>query len=425
MGLVVDNFAGGGGASTGIEAALGRPVDIAVNHDAAAIEMHRANHPQTRHLCEDVFDVSPREVCGGRPVDVAWFSPDCKHFSRAKGGKPVDRKIRGLAWVAVRWAREVKPHVIFLENVPEFLTWGPLDDAGRPVKERVGEEFGRWKAALEALGYRVEYRMLVAADYGAPTIRKRLYLIARADDLPIEWPSASHRNPKLESDVFDGGRPAWRTAAECIDWSLPCPSIFGRKRALKERTISRIAKGLQRFALGASLPFVVQLFSVAEEVFLPFLTEHANASNQRNIAVDEPLRTQCAQVKGGHFAVVAARCSRVASAECAPLLGSFLVKYYGNEKGGCSLDTPMPTVTVRDRLGLVNVFGESYRIVDIGMRMLTPRELARAQGFPDSYVLTGSRTNQVARIGNSVCPPVAEALVRANCMWAIDQEATA
>ena len=163
IGLVVDNFAGGGGASAGIEAALGRPVDIAVNHDAAAIEMHRANHPLTRHLCEDVFDVSPREVCGGRPVDVAWFSPDCKHFSRAKGGRPVDKKIRGLAWVAVRWAREVKPRVIFLENVPEFLTWGPLDGAGRPVKERVGEEFGRWKASLEALGYRVEYRLLVAA----------------------------------------------------------------------------------------------------------------------------------------------------------------------------------------------------------------------------------------------------------------------
>lgn len=532
MGLIVDLFAGGGGASTGIEAALGRCVDVAVNHDAAAVEMHAANHPGTLHLCEDVFDVDPLEACGGRPVDVLWASPDCKHFSRAKGGKPVDKRIRGLANVVVTWAARVCPKVILLENVPEFLTWGPLGADDRPIKERAGEDFARWKGELEALGYRVEHRMLVAADYGAPTIRKRLYLVARRDGLPIVWPEASHGRVR-SGDLFDGGVRPWRTAAECIDWSIPCPSIFGRKRPLAEKTLQRIARGLKRYVLEAREPFIVSLTHHGGDraeglgepmrtvtgahrgekaLVMPYLTEHANASSPRCFAADEPLRTQVAQVKGGHFAVVAPTLiqtgfgEREGQAPRAPGLDkplgtivaggakhalvsaflakhfggvvgqdarvpastvtavdhhglvaahltklygtstgadvrepmptvtgegqhvgevrAFLVKYYGNEREGCSIEEPMHTVTSKDRLGLVTIHGVDYAIVDIGMRMLSPRELARAQGFPEEYVLTGTKTNQVARIGNSVCPPVAEALVRANCGFAsvVEQE---
>jgi DNA (cytosine-5)-methyltransferase 1 len=242
--IVVDNFAGGGGASTGISIALGRSVDVAINHDPAAIAMHKANHPDTEHYCESVWDVDPLLVTGGRPVALAWFSPDCKHFSKAKGGKPVEKKIRGLAWIALKWAAKVHPRVIMLENVEEFKTWGPVRK-GKPIKKLAGTTFKKWESQSESLGYKIEHRELRACDYGAPIIRKRFFLVARCDGKPIVWPKATHGDPSSIA-VQSGKLKPWRTAAEIIDWSLPCPSIFERKRPLAEDTMRRIARGIQK-----------------------------------------------------------------------------------------------------------------------------------------------------------------------------------
>jgi DNA (cytosine-5)-methyltransferase 1 len=280
--LIVDNFAGGGGASMGIEAALRRCVDLAINHDRAAVEMHSINHPHTRHLCEDVWQVDPVEATAGRRVGLAWFSPDCKHFSRAKGGKPVEKRIRGLAWIVVKWAKLGRPRVIILENVREFEEWGPLDKYNMPCQKRKGQTFRRWVSSIRSLGYAVEWRMLNAADYGAPTHRRRLFLIARCDGKPIVWPAPTH----------GPGRKAYRTAAECIDWSLPCPSIFltreeGRKlgvnRPLAEKTMRRIAMGLKRFVLDNPKPFIVH-------------TTHAG--HRRPHGIDEPVPTVTAAHRG-------------------------------------------------------------------------------------------------------------------------------
>ncbi|SBS28986.1 Modification methylase BspRI [Marinomonas spartinae] len=469
--LIVDNFAGGGGASTGLEMALGRPVDIAINHDPEAIRLHAANHPDTEHYCESVWDINPAEVCKGRPVAIAWFSPDCKHFSKAKGGKPVDKNIRGLAWVAVRWAATVRPKVIMLENVEEFKTWGPVKD-GEPALNQKGESqkgktFKNFVKELVKLGYKVEWNELKAFEFGVPTTRKRFFLIARCDGHPICWPTPTHGDPK-SLEVQSGILKPWKTAADIIDWSLPCPSIFTRKRPLAENTLKRIAKGLQRFVIESDKPFVAP----------SFITEHANASNQRNMPIDEPLRTICAQVKGGHFGLVTAfltkfRSGSVGYEACSPVhtitaggeqkrLGTantqgivtthliklrnnnygspvtdpvptitaggnhigevraFLVKYYGTAVGR-AIDEPLHTVTTKDRFGLATIHGEDYQIVDIGMRMLTPRELYRAQGFPDSYIIDQlndgtklSKAAQVRMCGNSVCPKLGAALVRAN-----------
>lgn len=433
--LIVDNFAGGGGASAGIEAAIGRPVDIAINHSPAAMAMHEANHPKTRHYVEDVFKVSPREVVSGRPVGLAWFSPDCRHFSKAKGGKPVDRKIRGLAWVAVKWAEQVRPRVIILENVEEFETWGPLipklkdgvpqfDASGVqamvPDPTRAGLSFRRWTGRLRNLGYTIEFRQLVAADYGAPTTRRRFFLIARCDGQPICWPEPTHRDPRQGDDLFASGLLPWRTSAECIDFSIPCPSIFERKRPLAEKTMARIAEGLRRYVIECADPFIVGI-------------DNQSSGPGAAWPLDEPLRTITQE---NRFALVAPTLisigygEREGQAPRAPsldkplgtvvgsgkhaLVSAFLVAYYGNERGGISLREPMRTITSKDRLGLVVVRGETYRIADIGLRMLAPRELANAQGFPPDYILTGPQYEQVARIGNSVCPPVATALVRAN-----------
>lgn len=450
--LVVDNFAGGGGASTGIELATGRSPDIAVNHDADALAMHEANHPSTRHMREDVWDVDPVAVCGGRPVGLAWFSPDCTFFSKARGAKPFrDRRRatrrRALAHIVVRWASAVRPRVICMENVEEFEDWGPLGPDGLPDPDRIGLSFRRWRRQLENLGYAVEWRQLRACDYGAPTTRKRLFVVARCDGAPIVWPTPTHG---------PGRSQPYRTAAECIDWTIPVPSIFGRSRPLAENTLRRIARGLRRFVLEAPRPFVVP---VSGSLAAPFLTEHANASSQRIFAADEPLRTQCANVKGGHFALVTAFLARHYGgnendgadlrqpmhtittqdhhAAVTVQLGmfdapapqpwradevrAFLVKFYGNEQEGHSLQLPLGTVTTKDRFGLVTVAGREYQIVDIGMRMLAPRELFRAQGFPEGYVVeTGAdgrvltKTAQVRMVGNSVAPPAAAALVAAN-----------
>ncbi|WP_445287668.1 DNA cytosine methyltransferase [Variovorax atrisoli] len=330
--LIIDNFAGGGGTSTGLEAAFGRPVDIAINHDPEALAMHALNHPHTWHLLESVWDVNPIAVTGNRPVALVWLSPDCKHFSKAKGGTPVAKHIRGLAWVGMRWVALTKPRVLMLENVEEFTTWGPLlvgaDGTARPDPARKGKTFESFVRQLRGHGYQVEWRELRACDHGAPTIRKRLFLVARRDGLPIVWPEPTHGDP-TSREVLAGKLLPWRTAAECIDFSLPSQSIFGRERALATNTLRRVAKGIWRHVLTSPKPFIVGVGGrmgqsperpvdkplqtitskadacVAQPVLAPFVSEHANASNQRNMAADEPLRTICAQVKGGHFSLVA------------------------------------------------------------------------------------------------------------------------
>ncbi len=473
--LIVDNFAGGGGASCGIELALGRHVDIAINHDPEAVAMHTLNHPQTEHHCESVWDIDPLTVTQGRPVGLAWFSPDCKHFSKAKGGKPRDKRIRGLAWVAVRWAALVRPRVIILENVEEFQTWGPLRDDGTPCPDRRGHTFRDFVRQLQELGYAVEWRELRACDYGAPTTRKRLFLVARCDGQPIVWPAPTHGAPGSAGVKARTLKP-WRTAAECIDWSLPCPSIFDRAKPLAEATMRRIARGVQRYVIEAAKPFVVPTPS---GLTAPVMTEIANASSPRCMPADEPLRTICAETKGGHHALIAPTLIQTGYGEragqaprvpgldkplgtvvaggakhalvCAflakhfggnyagpgapmtdpmhtvttqdhhALVTAFLTKYYGEGGQDQHLSDPLHTIPTVDRFGLVTVEQQQYRIADIGMRMLEPRELYRAQGFPESYqiapVINGKplpKRAQVRMCGNSVSPPLASALARAN-----------
>ena len=488
--IIVDNFAGGGGASTGIEMAIGRSVDIAINHDPDAIAMHKANHPLTEHYCENVWDIDPVTATGGRPVGLAWFSPDCKHFSKAKGGKPVNKNIRGLAWVALRWAATVKPRVIMLENVEEFKTWGPLKD-NRPDPKQKGRTFNCFVNALKHHGYVVDYRELKACDYGAPTTRKRFFLIARCDGRPITWPRPTHGDP-AKPEAKAKRLKVWHTAAEIIDWSIPCPSIFDRKKPLCENTMRRIAKGLKKFVFDNPEPFIIQVNHSGESfrgadldkpfptvtakhgfglvapsliqyhseqsgkevrgqsmskpimvvdssnryglvtaflakhfggnyqgpvasmenplptittvdhnaVVIPYMMHYYGASIGKN--VEEPLGTVTA--KGQHIAEVQA----------------FLIKYYG-QCDGQNINKPIHTITTKDRFGLVTIFGKDYIIVDIGMRMLEPRELFNAQGFPREYIIDFdcngkkySRSAQVARAGNAVPPPLPAALVRAN-----------
>lgn len=533
--IVVDNFAGGGGASTGIEIAIGRSVDIAINHDPAAIAMHRANHPATEHYTEDVWKVDPVEACAGRPVALAWFSPDCKHHSKAKGGKPVSKKIRGLAWVAVKWAKAVHPRVIMLENVEEFQDWGRLDEKNRPDPRYKGETFRRFVSQLEKLGYHVEYRLLRACDYGAPTIRKRFFLIARCDGQKIVWPEPTHAAPD-SIEVRMGSKKPWVPVSEVLDFSLPCPSIFASSeeimeqygiravRPLSENTMKRIARGLMKFVVNNPKPFIVQVNHSGDQfrgqdiddpldtitakhgtgVVAPVLmrnNENAVGSDAREpigtittgghhmlIApsiiqyhseqddgvrgqtVDKPIMTVDASNRYGmvsafiskfygggntspasdvgdplptvtavdHNAVCAAyitqfnnRCDGQSADD--PLntmtarsnhfgeVLAFLVKYYGSGDNAVSCEKPAPTITVKDRMGLVTVRGQDYKIVDIGLRMLTPRELFDAQGFPSDYIIdvdadgkSYPKSEQVARCGNAVCPPIPTALVRAN-----------
>lgn len=657
--LIADNFAGGGGASTGIAMAIGRHPDIAINHDAAAIAMHLANHPTTHHYCQSVWAVNPEEATRGRPVGLAWFSPDCKHFSKAKGGKPVERQIRDLAWVAVKWAKTVRPRIIMLENVEEFVTWGPLGEDERPCKARKGQTFRKWLNALKSLGYKVEWDELRACDYGAPTIRKRFFLIARCDGRPIVWPAPTHGAPDSEA-VKSGRLKPWRTAAEIIDWSLPCHSIFltreegravGCNRPLADATMARIARGVQRYVLDAAKPFIVNLTHHGRErtesvddpvrtitgahrgeksIVAPYLVPRygerdgqeprtrsvedpaatvvptgngdqlvtpflagcgGRAAQSPPKSADQPMNTITAKAdqiltapvivrtahgerdktgkkrtRGDHDAaappptvtaspefalaamhmtkfsensdghlpdepihtvmagaprhgVVAAHLTKfnsgstgqpldepaptvtansyikrpggappqgvvaaflaqhnagpnegtgardaeaplstvtqtgsqqaIVTAEAAHLLNlkgsdrragpadhpaftvtsggfhlaevrAFMLKYYGTDQDP-RLEEPAHTVTTKDRFGLVTVEGEDFQIVDIGMRMLVPRELFRAQGFPESYVIDPvfngkpmTKTEQVSKAGNSVCPQLAEALVRAN-----------
>ena len=646
--LIIDNFAGGGGTSTGLEQAFGRPVDIAINHDPEALAMHAANHPHTTHLCESVWDVDPIKVTGNRPVGLVWLSPDCKHFSKAKGGKPVEKRIRGLAWVTLRWAAKCKPRVIMLENVEEFKTWGPLlveaDGSAKPDPAKKGKTFDSFIRQLRAHGYTVDYREMRGCDHDTPTIRKRFFLVARRDGIAIKWPEPTHGAPD-SIGVRAGKLLPYRTAAECIDFSLPCPSIFERDRPLAPATLRRIAKGIMRYVVDAEEPYIVNVansktsgrapnvwpmgeplrtitsapgFAMVAPTIVPvthqggdrtesigepfrtitgahrgekalgvatlvqvgygeregqapraldiekplgtvvgaaakhalveaelapfvmtnttghpgagvdmpvptitaagnqavataflakhytgvvgsdltdpigtvtacdhhslvtaFLTEHANASNQRVMPADAPLRTICAQVKGGHFSMVSAHITKfrtgatgsdmntplptitagpkenpagaphalgIVTSNLVKLRGtstaagtdeplgtvsaggqhhaevrSFLLAYYGTDQSQ-GLADPLATVTSRDRFGLVTIHGQDYQIVDIGLRMLQPRELFRAQGFPDDYIIGDdpaqglklTKSAQVRMCGNSVCPPMAKALILAN-----------
>lgn len=560
-GLIVDSFAGGGGASCGIEMALGRSPDIAINHDGDALAMHAANHPGTLHLTENIWQVDPDDVCGSKPIDLFWASPDCKHFSKAKGGTPVNQNIRGLAWVVVRWARrrppERRPRVILLENVEEFRDWGPVlvaeDGKAVPCAKRRGEEFKAWVKALRQLGYRVDWRELRACDYGAPTIRKRLFIVARRDGEPIVWPAPTHA-PADDPRVIAGELKPWRSAADIIDWSVPCPSIFDTsaqimekfgvraKRPLAPATKRRVARGVKRYVLDNPEPFIVSVAhgdsggrreypiddplgtltrSPQHAVVSPFFAPLTHQGSDRTNGPEEPLRTvTCAHrgetaviapwfvlrygerpgqeprprsiqepaptivPTGNGAALVAAfmaqhntgvvghdarapvstitgrgtqqqlvACHMMphfgasgARSAAAPvgtvtaggggkqaLIAAFLTKYYGQGEGQRA-DEPAHTVTTRGRFGLVtvNVRGTDYVLTDIGMRMLTPRELFRAQGFPDSYIIDrradGSKltkTAQTRMAGNSVCPPLAAALARANAPFAMAKRGAA
>ncbi|WOQ37652.1 DNA cytosine methyltransferase [Acinetobacter soli] len=477
--LIIDNFAGGGGTSTGLEQAFGRSVDVAINHDPKALAMHRANHPDTRHYCESVWDVDPRQVTNGKPVGLVWLSPDCKHFSKAKGSKPVDKKIRGLAWVALRWADLVEPDVIMLENVEEFKTWGRIGEDGKPCPKHKGNTFKSFVNAFRYQGYVVEWRVLIACDYGAPTTRRRFFLIARRDGLPIVWPKPTHARPDSK-EVLRGNLLPWRTAAECIDWSIPCPSIFERKKPLAESTSKRVAIGLVKQVINNPDPFIVN------ETLAPVMTEIANASSPRCMKANEPLRTICASVKGGHHALVTAFIAKhytgvvgdkdckepldtitskdhhslvtgtivklrnncvgqsvdeplhtiTASAGHFAAVSAFLTAFYGNEKDVNRVDHPLRTITTKDRFGLVMVKGVPHRITDIGLRMFQPNELFKAQGFPETYIFSYgvdesgqtirlTKTEQTRMVGNSVPPNLAFALAKANFSYLTENEVCA
>ncbi len=574
--IIVDSFAGGGGASTGIELALGRIVNAAINHDPAAIRMHEANHPYTEHYQASVWDVDPEAVCRGRPVALAWFSPDCKHFSKAKGAALVDRKIRGLAWIVLRWAAKVRPRVIILENVEEFQTWGPVRK-GKPVKKLAGTTFQKFVGQLRALGYSVEWRELVAADYGAPTTRRRLVLIARCDGRAIVWPERTHA-PRDSAEVRSGKLLPWRSAAEIIDWSLPCPSIFSTKdeiherygisavRPLADNTMRRIIRGVDKFTIKSGAPFIVECnhsggghVTDSQEPCKTITAKHTggicrpilapltmtNTSNSVGAPVSAPMNTVRTGGGGGQMLVTTSlMCigqtgggNRIRSLhEPAPttvskqeacLVASSLIQYHtektenaraaGLDKPICTVDaanrygltcanlveyygggrpldvqSPMHTVTSHDReavvaahvvkykrdevgtrpseplptqtaggvfgcckavlckigtserlhywpqirdllnrycgyalgtddLLLLSIGGAPYYIADIGLRMLSPRELYNAMGFPPDYIIDHDaagkpypKTQQVARCGNAVCPPMAAAVVAAN-----------
>lgn len=601
--IIVDNFAGGGGASTGIELAIGRSVDIAINHDPNAVAMHTTNHPDTLHYCESVFDVNPLVATAGRPVGLAWFSPDCRHFSKAKGSKPVEKEIRGLAWIVIRWALAVRPRVMMLENVEEFKTWGPLivsaDGGQRPDPDRAGETFEAFCGMLSGgipaghpalvecceflgiaadgelaqqlvggLGYAVDHRELRACDFGAPTIRKRFFMVMRCDSVPVTWPEPTHGDPKTPA-VQSGRLAPWRTAAECIDWSIPAQSIFDRKKPLAENTLKRIARGIQRFVIDSASPFIVKCNHTTTKgkydcfrgqsldeplqtitkthgyaVAVPHLTKFRTGATGQSIIEpvptvtagtskrpggnghalgivapiiarqfgasighrsDEPSATITAGGGGksqlvaanlvkhyggnyqgagigldepthsvttvDHHAVVAAHlmvnntghpggaadqpAHTVTTGNHHAAVTSHLVMLRGTCRDGRGVDAPAPGLTAgglhvgnvetslatdgydeqraaqvlaflreycgADSDGLVTVGGVVYRIVDIGMRMLQPAELYRAQGFPEWYIIDQdyrgvkyAKDKQVARCGNAVPPPFAEALVRAN-----------
>jgi DNA (cytosine-5)-methyltransferase 1 len=444
--LIVDNFAGGGGASTGIEMATGYSVDIAINHDPEAIRMHKANHPNTIHYCEDVWQVDPVKACNGHPVGLAWFSPDCKHFSKAKGGKPKDKFIRGLAWVACRWAGLVRPRVIMLENVEEFKTWGPLNRGHHPIKAKQGKTFGKFVQQLTDLGYEVQFKELVAADYGAPTMRKRFFIIARCDGRPIVWPKPTHA-PADNEEVKAGLLKPYAGAYTQLDFSLPCPSIFETSEEIKEKygiravrplakkTMDRIGRGIKKFVLDNPEPFIIK--DESNDTKIPILIQYHSETTKdevRGQEIEAPIMTVDGSNRYGLVTSFISKFYKSGTGQDArePLhtitagdghfgeVRAFLTKYYGSGTGQ-DIKEPLDTVTSRDRFGLITIEGVDYQIVDIGLRMLEPKELYGCQGFPDDYIIdhdytgkTYPRSEQVRRCGNAVCPPIPAALVKAN-----------
>lgn len=426
--MIVDIFAGGGGASTGIYQATGRHPDLAINHDQTAISVHASNHPTTNHACASVWEVEPRAAVAGRKVGLLWASPDCRHFSRASGGRPKWKSVRALPGVVITWATRVRPRIIVVENVREMQGWGPLLDDGTPCPDRIGRSFRWWVGRLRGLGYTLDWRELCAADYGIPTIRTRLFVVARCDGQPITWPQPTHGK---RPGMFEA---PWRQAAEIIDWSIPCPSIFTREKPLVAATLQRVAKGIRRYVLGTT-PFLVSLgdaptFSAGHRMTAS--ARPARTSAQRNLvaaflaqhnlhAVGSSLRQPVSTLttSGSQQQLVTARLAND-DIQGAERVSAFLMSYYSKGGQHQPISAPLGTVTTHDHFALVTVAGQEVPIIDIGMRMLRPHELAAAQGFPPDYVLqhrnTGeaiSKKDQVRLIGNSVCPPIAEAVIRA------------
>ncbi len=431
--LIIDCFAGGGGASVGIEMALGRPVDIAINHDPQAIRMHKVNHPDTLHLTEDIFKVDLKKYVAGRHVSLMWASPDCTSHSKAKGGQPRNKGLRILPWAVYKHAKAILPDVILMENVEEIQQWGPLDDAGHPIKERAGEDYKRFIAAMKKLGYDFDSRELVAADYGAPTTRKRWYAIFRRDGKPITWPEPTHSKSGAD------GRLKWLECGDYIDWSDLGRSIFDRPRPLADATMKRIANGYVKYVVNNPQPYIVKNQSAVS--FMIQYHGETREGDSRGQLLTEPIKTIDTSNRYGLVTAFVTKFYKSGTDQICEeplhtittspghfgLISAFLIKYYGT---GCGQEAgkPLGTITTKDRFGLVNVVtdidGEQYILKDIFLRMLKPEELKRMQGFPEDYILNRDIEGkpypvgeQVARIGNSVVPIMAQALVSANCPY--------
>lgn len=428
--IIIDCFAGGGGASVGIEMALGRPVDIAINHDPDAILMHKTNHPDTLHLTEDIFKVDLQKYVKGRNVALMWASPDCTSHSKAKGGKPRKKGLRILPWAVFKHARTILPDVIIMENVEEIQQWGPLDSEGHPIKERKGEEYKKFITAMKSLGYEFESRELVAADYGAPTTRKRWYAVFRRDGKKIVFPEQTH---------YKDGIPKWKECGNYIDWDELGKSIFDRPKPLADATMKRIANGIRKYVIENSSPYIVKNKNVVS--FLIQYHGETKAGESRGQFLSEPIKTIDTSNRYGLVTAFVTKfyksgigqgCNEpLHTITTSPghfgLVSAFLIKYYGT---GCGqeLAEPLATITTKDRFGLANVIigidGERYIIKDIFLRMLKPEELKVMQGFPEDYIIDRDYlwrkypiSKQVARIGNSVVPIMAQKLVEANCNY--------
>lgn len=445
-GMIIDCFAGGGGASVGIEMALGRQVDIAINHDPQAILMHKTNHWKTLHLTEDIFKVDLQKYVKGKKVALMWASPDCTSHSKAKGGQPRNSGLRILPWAVYKHAKSILPDVIIMENVEEIQQWGPLDENGHPIKERMGEEYKKFITAMKSLGYIFESRELVAADYGAPTTRKRWYAIFRRDGRSIVWPEPTH------SKTGANGLKKWRPVAEVLDFANLGKSIFGRKKPLADNTLRRIARGIEKFVVnGGDQAFIIQYHSETakgdvrgQRVTNPLMT--IDTSNRYALVaafISKFYKTGCGQscleplhtitTSAGHFGQVnvlmteweklkAAGIDEETAKRCT-WVSEFIMEYYGCGTAQ-SVNDPLHTIVTKDRFALITVMGNEYVILDIYLRMLTPEELKLAQGFPKDYIIDRDyrwhpypTSEQVKRIGNSVVPIMAEALVKANCSY--------
>lgn len=431
--MVVDCFAGGGGASVGIEMALGRQVDIAVNHDPKAILMHKTNHPDTLHLTEDIFKVDLKKHVGDKNVSLMWASPDCTSHSKAKGGQPRKNGLRILPWAVYKHAKTILPDVIIMENVEEIQQWGPLDDDGKPIPDRKGEDYQRFISSMKSLGYEFDSRELIAADYGAPTTRKRWYAIFRRDGKDIIWPEPTHSKGGIN------GLESWKQCGNYIDWSDLGKSIFDRKKPLADATMRRIANGYVKYVVNNPKPYIVR-----NKEAVGFLIQYhgeQKAGDSRGQFLTEPIKTIDTSNRYGlvtafitkfYKSGIGQGCDEpLHTITTSPghfgLISAFLIKYYGT---GCGqeLSMPLSTITTKDRFGLVNVItnidGEKYILKDIFLRMLKPKELKLMQGFPEDYIIERDYEwnpypikEQVARIGNSVVPIMAQKLVEANCSF--------